>query len=398
MSSMSKRVARAPRLASITDLDRGIVELLEQRARLVLDQAAHGENGKKNGDLWQDGQRGLAIRRRDGASSLLPACDFDAETVRGLINGNGLLAAGSIVGVLRHIAGACRSLVGAPRIAFSGPLYGLAHLAAIGRFGHGIEFVPVGNLGAVFEEVERGQSDIGLAPLDNSAEGRLAETLGLLRNSPIRICEQIELPVHRALLGKCPRTDVREIYGTPEALSACRNWLAKHLPAARMVEVTSAASAGQLAGEKAGAAAVAAVEAGPPFGLGILADNIEDHGPQIVRWAVIGRRPPSGAGRRRTAVLLELNHRPGALADVLTDFKREKINLTRVESLPAAEADRRCAVFLELDGSQSSAACRRAIAALKKKSLRLDVLGSYQSATGHPKKSRRVGHSERSLG
>jgi chorismate mutase/prephenate dehydratase len=378
MTTMPRRTARLARLASIAELDRRVVELVERRARLVLAGAAGGDNGRKNGDLGQDAERdGPTTRHRDGAPPFLPGSAFEMAAVRSLTAGNGLLPASSIAGLLRHVAGTCQSLVHSPRIAFSGPLYGLGHLAAIGCLGQGIELAPVGNLAAVFEEVERGQSDFGLAPLDNCAEGRLSETLELLRNSPVGICRQIELPVHRALLAKCPRSDVREVYGTPEALSDCRNWLARHLPAARSVEVTSAASAGQLAGERLGAAALAAVEVAAPFGLGALAENIDDPGPHIVRLAVIGKCMPARARRRRTAMVLELHNRPGALADVLTVFKHEKLNLTRIESLPAAGADRQSLLFLEVGASQSSAAFRRAIAAVNKKTLRLDILGSY---------------------
>jgi len=398
---MSKRPAAAPRLASIGDLDRDILELVERRARLVLAQAASSDNGRNGRDLEQAAQHrhAAASRRGDGPSLAVPIGSIDAATARAISGGNGLLPASSVAALLRHVAAACQSLLSAPRIAFSGPLYGLGHLAAIGLFGDGIELAPVGNLAAVFDEVDRGQSDFGLAPLDNSAEGRLAETLELLRSVPVRICEQIEVPLRRTLMAKCSRGDVRETYGTPEALSACRNWLAKHLPAARSVEVASAASAGQLAAERRGAAAVASVEVGPPFGIGVLAENIEDHGPQIVRWAVIGRRlPAGGAGgtrrapatlpvvgrrgpgrRRRTAMLLELANRPGALADVLAIFKREKLNVTRIESLPAPGAPRRSELLVELHGDRSGPALRQAMAAIKRKTLRLDVLGSYPS-------------------
>ena len=153
----------------------------------------------------------------------------------------------------------------------------------------------------------------------------------------------------------------------PRRLSACRNWLAKHLPAARSVEVTSPASAGQLASERPGAAAVAAIEVGGLLGLGVLAEDIEDGGPHVVRLAIIGRHTPARAHRRRTALVLELHNRPGALADALTVFKREKLDLTRIESLPAAGMDGPCVLFLEVGGSQSGTAFRRAVAAVTKR-------------------------------
>ena len=159
--------------------------------------------------------------------------------------------------VLGEVASGCRGLVREPRIAFLGPLYSFGHLAAIHCFGKCVEFVPVGSVAAVFEEVCRKQSDFGLAPLENSTDGRVADTLDLLARTGMRICGEVELEIHHALLGKCPRTEVREVYSKPEALVAVPNWLAKHLPTARTIEVTSTATAAQLACEKPGAAAIA---------------------------------------------------------------------------------------------------------------------------------------------
>ena len=91
---------------------------------------------------------------------------------------------------------------------------------------------------------------------------------------------------------------MREVYSKPQALSQCRNWLAKHLPAARTIEVTSTSTAAQLAGEKPGAAAIASLQAGVHYGLDVLAENIEDNPDQhdAIRR---DRRPRAAADRQR---------------------------------------------------------------------------------------------------
>jgi len=63
---------------------------------------------------------------------------------------------------------------------------------------------------------------------------------------PVRVCGEVELEIHHVLLAKCPRADIKEVYSRPQALSQCRNWLAKHLPGARTIEVTSTSTAAQL--------------------------------------------------------------------------------------------------------------------------------------------------------
>ena len=120
--------------------------------------------------------------------------------------------------MLDEVASGCRALVREPRIAVLGPLYSVSHLAALHYFGQSVEFVPVGSVAAVFEEVCRKQSDLGLTPLENSTDGRVADTLEMLIRTGRRICGEVELKIQHALLGKCPRTEVREVYSRPEAL------------------------------------------------------------------------------------------------------------------------------------------------------------------------------------
>ena len=150
----------------------------------------------------------------------------------------------------------------------------------------------------------------------------------------MRICGEVELRIHHSLLGKCPRTEVREVYSKPQALSQCRNWLAKHLPSARTIEVTSTSTAAQLAVEKPGAAAIASLQAGVRYGLDVLAENIEDNPFNTTRFAVIGDHPSPRTGNDRTAMLFQVEHRPGTLADAMVIFKRNKLNLTWIESFP----------------------------------------------------------------
>jgi len=283
--------------------------------------------------------------------------------------------------IMRELASGCRALVHEPRIAFLGPLYSYSHLAAIHRFGQSVEFVPVGTIAAVFEEVHRKQSDFGLVPMENSTDGRVADTLDMFTRMRVRICGAVELRVQHTLLGKCSRTEVREVYSKPQALSQCRNWLAKHLPTARTIEVTSTSTAAQLAAEKPGAAAIASLQAGMHHGLDVLAEHIEDNPTNTTRFAVIGDHVPPRTGSDHTAMLFQVEHRPGSLADVMAVFKRNRINLTWIDSFPIPGSGRGYLFFTEMEGHESDAPLRRAVATLERTTLRLEILGSFPATT-----------------
>jgi chorismate mutase/prephenate dehydratase len=345
-----------PLRSAIDDVDRQIVELANQRARLAQELATAKQ---------ADGQAVYDSRRED-------------EVLRRVATLNdGPLGQNCIDAVFRELISGSRAVQAHHRVAYLGPAFSYSHLAAIHRFGQSAELVSVASISAVFEEVVARQSEFGLVPVENSTDGRIADTLDNFARHRLRICGEVQLRIHHNLLGLCPRADVQEIYSRPQALSQCRNWLAKHQSGARLVEMTSTAAAAQIAREKPGAAAIASRQAGVNYGLDVLAANIEDNPTNVTRFAVLGHESGPRTGDDKSALMFELAHRPGTLADAIAVFKRHRVNLTWLESFPMTGPDGGYLFFVELIGHQADARVRRAVAALAKRSVRLEVLGSY---------------------
>jgi chorismate mutase / prephenate dehydratase len=360
--SPSSRPASPASLQSKLDrLDYELVRLVNERGHVALQQSRL---------LQAAGQPPFVLGQEEEA------------IVRAVNSSRGPLPARSIRAVFRELVSGCRSLVREVKIAFLGPLYSYSHLAAIHRFGQSVELAPVGSIAAVFEEVNRGHCHFGLAPLENSTDGRVADTLDMFTRMPLHVCGEVELEIHHTLLGKCVRSDVKEVYSKPQALSQCRNWLAKHLPAARPIEVTSTSTAAQLANEKPGAAAIASIQAGIHYGLNVLAENIEDNPGNTTRFAVIGDQPAPRTGHDKIALMFQVEHRPGGLADSINVFKRNRLNMTWIESFPIPGAKGAYMFFVELEGHETDARVRRALTALRQRTLRLEVLGSFPVASG----------------
>jgi chorismate mutase / prephenate dehydratase len=340
----------------LDQVDRQLAKILNQRTDLALKLAKlHQAAGEPGFVLGQEEE------------SLARAVELS----------KGPLPARAVRAVVRELIAGARSLVRELRIAFLGPLYSYSHLAAIHRFGQSVEFLPVGSIAAVFEEVNRGHSDFGIVPVENSTDGRVADTMDMFTRLPVRICGEVELEIRHALLAKCTRAEIKEVYSRPQALSQCRNWLAKHLPQARTIEVTSTSTAAQLANDKPGAAAIASLQAGIHYGLNVLAEQIEDNPSNTTRFAIIGDQPSPRTGHDKTAMMFQVEHRPGGLADALGIFKRHRLNLTWIESFPQPGSKGTYLFFVAMEGHETDARLRRTIAALQRKTLRLEVLGSF---------------------
>jgi chorismate mutase/prephenate dehydratase len=315
--------------------------------------------------------------KRSDARQVFDA-DREASVLQQAIDNNsGPLSNDAVRAVFRELISGTRAVQMPTRVAYLGPEFTFSHLAAIERFGQSAELVPVGTIAAVFEEVERGQAHFGVVPMENSTDGRVSDTLDCFSRSRVRICGELPLRIHHCLLGGGSREQVRTVYSKPQPLSQCRNWLARHMPGAELREVGSTAEAARKAKDDSQAAAVASAQAGVNYGLPVLVPNIEDNPDNVTRFAVISAATSERTGHDKTALMMEIVHQPGALADAMAIFKRNQLNMTWIESFPIPGSRGRYLFFVEFVGHESESRACRAINTLAKKSLRLEVLGSY---------------------
>ena len=284
----------------------------------------------------------------------------------------------TIKAVFREIMSGSRALQKVLQVAYLAPEYSFSHLAAIERFGQSVKLVGVASIAAVFEEVDRKHVDFGVVPLENSTDGRVADTLDMFLQLPnLIVCAEIRLRVHHNLMAACDQETIRRVYSKPQALSQCRNWLSKNVPKAALHEVASTALAAELAQREPGAGAVASRQAAVRYGLRILFADIEDSPYNETRFAVIGHQKCGRTGNDKTALMFRVSHAPGALADALDIFKQAKINLTWIESFPAKTPKPEYVFFVDFEGHLEDAKVARTIKALQEHCQEVFVLGSF---------------------
>ena len=85
-------------------------------------------------------------------------------------------------------------------------------------------------------------------------------------------------------------------------------------------------------------------------------------------------------GNDKTAMMFEIPHSPGSLADILNLFKQNKVNLTWIESFPSAEAKGEYIFFMEFEGHAEEPKVKKALTSLEGKCERLSILGSFPVA------------------
>jgi chorismate mutase / prephenate dehydratase len=307
----------------------------------------------------------------------------EAQVLRMVVDRNeGPLADDVLVRVFREIMSACLAQQEPLKVGYLGPEGTFSEQAVRKHFGHSSHGLPLVSIEEVFQEVENGNADFGIVPVENSGQGTIQITLDMFLTSNLKICGEVELRVRQFLLSRTGRIeDIERVYSHPQSFAQCKGWLRGNLPKVEKVPVSSNAEAARRARNADDAAAIAGESAGHVYGLRkVITSPIEDRDDNTTRFLVLGRQifPPSG--HDRTSVLVFIKDQPGALFNVLSPFARHGISMNRIESRPSHQAKWEYAFFIDLAGHVEDEAMKKAFVELKAHAAQIKVLGSYPVA------------------
>lgn len=316
------------------------------------------------------------VKKRDGKSLYSP--EREGEVLRKIsLRNKGPLANSALEAIYREIMSSALAVKEPLRIAYLGPEATFTHLAALKRFGSQVKYISCNTIADVFLEVERDAADYGVVPIENSIEGAVSHTLDMFVDSDLKICAQIILDVSHNLLANCAKGKIKRIYSNPYVFGQCRIWLQENLPYVEIIEVSSTTRAAQIAKKETGSACIASLLAAKIYKLKVLAKDIEDSPHNITRFLVIGKSDAGRTNNDKTSVMFSIKDRVGALYDMLSSFKRYKINLTKIESRPSKKKAWDYYFFVDLEGHITDQRVKKALSKLQSQCTFMKVLGSY---------------------
>ena len=310
--------------------------------------------------------------------------DRESHVYAGITRKNGgPIPDGSMKAIYSEIMSACLALEHPMIIAYLGPELTFTNQAALKKFGSSVKYLSCDSISDVFGEVQKGNADYGVVPIENSTEGAVNHTLDMFIDSPLMICSEISLPIHHSLLcrkGSMKSVDV--IYSKAEVFGQCRKWIEKNLPAARLHEAASTAKAAEVASKHPDSACIASELAAERYKLKVLARSIEDSATNMTRFLVIGKKMSAASGKDKTSIMFSVKDRPGVLHDMLSSFKKNGINLTKIESRPSRTKLWKYYFFVDMEGHCENEKVKKALTDLERKCHFVKVLGSYPKGTG----------------
>jgi chorismate mutase/prephenate dehydratase len=343
----------------IDRLDAQILDLLNRRAKAAL------EIGK--------------AKKKQAADAFVPW--RERQVLERLAKRNkGPLSDAAVLSIYRQIIAASRQLLGPTKVAYFGPQGTFTHIAALQKFGELADLRPIDSIADVFAEVEKGNADYGVVPMENSTEGVIRPTLDMFVESSLSICAEIYLDIAQHLLSNSPFEQITRIYSMPQPFAQCRTWIKTNLPRAELVEVASTAKAAQIAAKEPGAAAIGTDLAARLYKLKIVREHIEDTSSNRTRFLVIGQAESRPSGKDKTSIMFSVKHQAGALYRTLAVLDKYDINMTMIESRPTRQKPWEYIFFVDFLGHQDEPRVAKALEHLREGSLFLRVLGSYPEA------------------
>jgi len=342
----------------IDDIDKKILNLLNDRANCAVE-----------------------IGKIKQSSSAVYVPSRETEVINNLIKNNkGPLNKQDISDIYREIISVCRGMESKLKVSYLGPKATFSYQASLKLFGSKADFIPIRRLADVIEEVEKQRADYAVVPIENSNEGSVNTTLDELVGTNLKVVNEINMRISHCLLSKTKIENIKVVYSHHQALSQCSNWLHKNLPNAEIFPVNSTAQAAQLASKNSKAAAISSEVAAQIYNLNILVKSIEDSKDNWTRFFVLGHDITNKTGKDKTSIIFTIKDRVNALYNILSEFSKSKINLTKIESRPTKKKVWQYIFFIDFEGHISDKKVIGTIENIKEHCIFLKVLGSYPKA------------------
>ncbi len=342
----------------IDGIDRDVTRLLNERVR------TSAEIGK--------------IKDEKGLEPYDPARE---EEVFGKLDdlNEGPLETASLRMIYREVVSASIALQKDLVIGYLGPEATFTHQAAMKNFGSALSYRPLLDITDVFREVERGECDYGVVPVENSTEGAVNGSLDLLVETELTIIAQVYLKIEHCLFSVSTLEEITKVSSKDQAIAQCGDWLRRNLSGAQLENVSSTAEAVRVAKGEPGSAAIASTLAGRLYDVPCVADGIQDRKDNLTRFLVVGRK---ALARRenveyKTSLVLSVTDKVGALQEALKPFGERHLNLCKIESRPSRLKPWDYYFFVDFVGHRDDEPASEAIKELENACPFVKCLGSY---------------------
>ncbi|MDQ9597069.1 bifunctional chorismate mutase/prephenate dehydratase [Serratia marcescens] len=278
------------------------------------------------------------------------------------------------------------------RIAFLGPKGSYSHLAARQYAArHFDRLIECGcqKFQDIFAQVETGQADYAILPIENTSSGSINEVYDLLQHTSLSIVGELTNPINHCVLvvGDSDLSQIETVYSHPQPFQQCSQFL-NRFPHWK-IEYTESTAAAMEKVAKLNSPKVAALgsEAGGAlYGLQVLEHNLANQQQNITRFIVLARKAIDVSEQvpAKTTLIMATGQQSGALVEALLVLRDNGIIMTKLESRPINGNPWEEMFYIDVQANLRGDAMQKALRDLAPITRSLKVLGCYPSDTVVP--------------
>jgi chorismate mutase/prephenate dehydratase len=273
------------------------------------------------------------------------------------------------------------------RIAFLGPKGSYSHLAARQYAArHFEQFIESGcaRFQDIFNQVETGQADYAVVPLENTSSGAINDVYDLLQHTSLSIVGELTVPIDHCVLvsGTTTLEQIQTVYSHPQPFQQCSQFLNRY-PHWKIeyCESTSAAMEKVAQLNSPHVAALGNEPGGALYGLQVLERNLANQTQNITRFVVLARKAIDVSEQvpAKTTLLMATGQQAGALVEALLVLRNHNLIMTKLESRPIHGNPWEEMFYLDIQANLHAGAMQKALRELGSITRSLKVLGCYPS-------------------
>ncbi|WP_027398317.1 bifunctional chorismate mutase/prephenate dehydratase [Anaerovorax odorimutans] len=233
----------------------------------------------------------------------------------------------------------------------------------------------------VFAEVNKGNAQTGIVPLENTTAGNINEVYDLLLKYDLYINYSCITKVDHCLaaLNGAKVECIKKVYSHPQGIEQSKEFLKEH-KMTPIISSNTAVAANFVANQKSlEVGAVCSKEAATRYGLTILADAINHNKENATKFIAVSKKLICNKNHNKIAIVFACDNKSGSLASVLGIFAQHGINLTEIHSRPDGKTSWEYLFYVDFTGNLMQNNIKALLFQLTEELPFLKILGSYES-------------------
>ncbi|OON38821.1 chorismate mutase [Izhakiella australiensis] len=273
------------------------------------------------------------------------------------------------------------------RIAFLGPKGSWSHIAARKYAARHFENVIESGclkFNDIIQQVETGQADYAVVPIENTSSGSINDVYDLLQNTSLSIVGELTIPIDHCVLvaGTTDLQQIKTIYSHPQPFQQCSQFISRFAQwKTEYTESTAAAMEKVAAINSPHVAALGSEAGGALYGLQVLERDLANQKQNITRFIILARKPVEVTSQvpAKTTLLMATGQQAGALVEALMVLRNHNLIMSKLESRPIHGNPWEEMFYIDVQGNRRSEAMENALKELQGITRFLKVLGCYPS-------------------